>query len=368
MTTTTTSRPRRVLLIAPSLEILGGQAVQATLLLATLRREPSVEIEFQPINPRPARPFGWLTRIKFVRTIVTNVIYSVQLIQRVPRADLIHAFSAGKSSYVLWTVPALIVSRLFRKVLIVHYHDGQVEEHLENWIAAESTLRMADAIVSPSDYVVDVLGRHGIRARRIFNIVDPGPFRFRARGRLRPVFLTNRILEPLYNVDCVLRAFGLIQKRYPDATLTVAHDGPCRRQLEQLAVDLGLRRTSFVGKVPHEQIPQLYDSADIYLSTPDFDCMPVSLMECFCSGLPVISTAVGGVPNIVEHERTGLLVGRNDHRALAECAIRLLEDPELVERLTETARAQVESYDEVRIRREWVSLYDEILAPRPNAA
>jgi glycosyltransferase involved in cell wall biosynthesis len=358
------SRPLRVLLIAPSLEILGGQAVQATRLLANLEREPSVKIEFQPINPKLALPFQWVRRIKFVRTAVTSLLYSLQLIRRVPHHDVIHAFSAGKSSYALRTIPAIFVGRLFRKALIVNYHDGQADEHLKEWMSAAATLRMADAVVSPSDYVVRVFANHGIPARRIFNIVDPCPFVFRRRRRLRPVFLTNRGLEPLYNVECVLRAFALVQKRYPEASLTVAHDGPSRRGLEKLADDLGLRNTRFVGRVPHERTPALYDAADIYLTSPNIDCMPLSLLECFCSGLPVIATAVGGIPHIVEHERTGLLVDRDDHEAMADCAIRLLEDPALVERLTDNARAEVERYNGTSVRREWIELYYEIAAAR----
>jgi glycosyltransferase involved in cell wall biosynthesis len=354
----------RVLLIAPSLEILGGQAVQATRLLASLRREPSVEIEFQPINPKMAERFRWLQRVKFVRTAAMEAIYSWQLVRRVSHFDLIHVFSAGNSSYMLWTLPALVISRLFGKALIVNYRDGQAEEHLSNWRTAATTLRLADRVISPSEYVVRVFAGHGIPARRIFNIIDPTPFVLRWRRQLRPVFLTNRILEPLYNVECVLRAFALIQERYPEASLTVAHDGPSRPGLEKLAVDLGLRYTRFVGRVPHDKTPQLYDAADIYLTSPNIDCMPGSLLECFCSGLPVIATAVGGIPYIVEHERTGLLVEKDDHRGMADCAIRLLEDPDLVERLTRNARAEIESYDAQSIRKEWVALYHEIAAAR----
>jgi hypothetical protein len=73
-------------------------------------------MKFQPIDPRLAGPFYWLTRIKFVRTAIRSVLYSLQLIWRVPRFDVIHTFSAGKSSYMLWTVPALAVGKLWRKL------------------------------------------------------------------------------------------------------------------------------------------------------------------------------------------------------------------------------------------------------------
>jgi glycosyltransferase involved in cell wall biosynthesis len=101
---------------------------------------------------------------------------------------------------------------------------------------------------------------------------------------LKPAFLTNRILEPLYNVGCVLRAFAIVQKRYPEASLTIAHDGPSRSGLERLARDLNLRNTRFVGRVPHEKIPELYDAADIYMTSPNVDCMPGSSSNAFAPG------------------------------------------------------------------------------------
>jgi glycosyltransferase involved in cell wall biosynthesis len=174
--------------------------------------------------------------------------------------------------------------------------------------------------------------------------------------------MTNRILEPLYNVGCVLRAFAIVQKKYPDASLTVAHDGVCRPELERLARELGLRNTQFIGRVPHRDIPALYDSAEIYLTSPNIDCMPGSLLECFASGLPVIATKTGGIPYIVTHGRTGLLVDINDHEVMADCAVRLLEEPELAERITRTAYEELEQYRWENIRQQWLDVYHELAA------
>ncbi len=87
--------------------------------------------------------------------------------------------------------------------------------------------------------------------------------------------------------------------------------------LEQLAKDLQLRNTRFVGRVPHDQIAELYDSADVYLTSPNIDCMPGSLLECFASGLPIVATRAGGIPYIVKDRESGLLVDIDDHEALA---------------------------------------------------
>ena len=335
------------------MEILGGQAVQARRLLAALAEEPGVALTFQPINPS----VGPLRRIKYLRTAASIVLYCAQMLARSRRYDVLHVFSASYYSYTLRTLPALACAKLYGKKIILNYRDGQAERHLANWRTALPSIRRMDAVVAPSGYLVDVFAGFGIQAQAIFNILDPRSFRHRKRRRLRPVFLHNRILEPLYNVGCALRAFQLIQQRYSEASLTVAHDGGSRPELEQLARELGLANTRFVGQVPHDRVADLYDQSDIYLTSPDFDCMPGSLLECFASGLPVVATDAGGIPYIAENERTALLVPRGDHQAMAAAALRLLEDQDLVERLTAAAYEESNRYDASVARREWAALY-----------
>jgi glycosyltransferase involved in cell wall biosynthesis len=315
-----------------------------------------------PINPSLPRPLRFLQQIKYVRTISTFLLYIPLLLVRAVRCDVLHVFAASHYSYLLWTLPAILTGRLYRKKVILNYRDGRCEEHLRTWRIALPTMRMADAIITPSAFLVDVFQKFGVEARAIFDVVETGVFRYRQREPLRPVFMTNRILEPLYNVDCILRAFGIIAEQFPDATLTIAHDGICRPELEKLAEALKLPNTRFVGRVPREQVAELYDAADIYLTTPNFDCMPGSLLECFACGLPIVATNAGGIPYISTNEVNALLVPCDDHAALARCAIRLLEDPELVRRLTGNGREEVKRYVWDQVREQWVQLYRELAA------
>jgi L-malate glycosyltransferase len=275
--------------------------------------------------------------------------------------DILHVFSASYYSYTLWTLPALLFAKLYRKKIILNYRDGQAEDHLKNWRTAIPTIRMMDRIVTPSGFLVDVFAKFDLKAQAIFNIIEMNGFKFRQRGKLRPVFLHNRILEPLYNIECALRAFSIVQSRYPDAVLTVAHDGFLRPTLEQFAKDIGLRNTTFVGRVPHPKVPDLYDAADIYITTPDFDCMPGSLLECFASGLPVIATKAGGIPYIASHLETALLVPCNDHEAMANWALRLLEDEDLVKGLTARAFEECKRYSPGPVQRQWSELYHKLV-------
>jgi glycosyltransferase involved in cell wall biosynthesis len=321
---------------------------------------------FFPINPRPPKGFEWVRKVPYLRTLVTLALYNSRLLLQARKHDILHIFSAGLSSYTLWTIPALLVGRLYGKKLILNYRDGQAEEHVTTWRTARPTIDLADRIVTPSGFLVDVFGKHGIKARSVFNIIDVDRFIYRKRRNLRPKFMTNRILEPLYNVDCILKAFALIQERYPDASLTIAHDGCCRPALEQLAKDLKLRNTDFIGRVPHSKVPELYDSADIYLTTPNIDCMPGSLLECFASGLPVVATKAGGIPYIATDGESALLVDVDDHKAVAVRSFELLENPELAERITEGGLREVKKYHWLPVRDQWAQVYEELI-PVPAA-
>jgi L-malate glycosyltransferase len=349
-----------LLLIGPSMDILGGQAVQVRRLLGILEDVAGLDVTFLPINPRPPAPFLWVLSIRGLRTIVTFAQYIVRLAWTIPRHEVLHIFSAGLTSYALWTVPALLIGRFWRKKIILNYHDGQGDQHLREWRTAKPTIALADRIVTPSGFLVDVFRNHGIEARSIVNIIDTSRFVYRKRRKLRPIFMTNRILEPLYNVECILRAFSIIQKSYPDATLTIAHDGCCRPSLEKMARELELANTRFIGRVPHERVTELYDAADIYLTSPNIDNMPVSLLECFAAGLPIVATKAGGIPYVATDRESALLVDINDHEALAARSIELLENEELVERITNGGLEAVKRYDPAPVREQWSALYREL--------
>lgn len=356
----------RVVLVGPSLDILGGQAIQAARLLERLREVPGLEVDFLPVNPRLPGPLRRLQGVKYVRTVVTELAYVAALLRRLPRYDVVHAFSASYYSYLLAPLPALAVGKLYGKRTVLNYRSGEADDHLANWRSAVPTMRrLADVIAVPSGYLVDVFGRHGLAAESIFNFVEIDRIPFRERLRPRPVFFSNRNLEPLYNVGCTLEAFALVQREEPDARLLVAGDGSQRAALERRARELGLRQVEFLGRVAPERMGALYDQADVYLNSPDIDNMPGSIIEAYAAGLPIVTTDAGGIPYILRHDETGLMVPRGDHTAMADAALRLLREPGLAARLTARAREEcLTRYVWTAVREEWHALYTRLAGER----
>jgi len=358
-------RPIRVCLVAPALDIPGGQAVQAARLYGGLRQLPSVAVGFVPINPRLPGPLGVLQRVRYVRTVLTSVRYVWTLLTCLARYDIVHVFSASYWSFILATTPAVLLAKWWRKRIVLNYRSGEAEDHLRRWArTAMPVMRLADTLIVPSGYLVDVFARVGLHAHVVPNIVDFDGFPFRERSSpLRPVFLSNRHLEALYNVACVLRAFARIQRRYSEARLIVAGDGNQRRMLVRLAAELGLRNCEFIGRVSPDRMPALYDAVDVYLNAPDIDNMPGSVLEAFASGVPVVTTDAGGIPYIVRDGETGLIVARGDYEGMAAAAIRLMEEPALAKRLTSCALEKARHrYASEGVMQEWLRVYRGLLA------
>jgi glycosyltransferase involved in cell wall biosynthesis len=342
------------------LDILGGQSVQAARLIERLSGEAPLDVGFLPINPRLPGVLRRLQRIKYVRTVVTSIAYLASLLLRVRRYDVIHIFSASYLSFVLAPTPAILIGKLYRRKVLLNYHSGEAEDHLRRWPSAIGTIRLVDSVVVPSEYLVRVLASFGLKSRAIANLTDLNHFRFRERVPLQPVFLSNRNFESHYGVDCVLRAFSIIQKKIPHARLTVAGDGRERRALEALAAELGLRNTRFIGRVEPASIADVYDAADIYLNGSRIDNQPLSILEAFSCGLPIVSTEAGGIPDMVSDGKTGMLVPLGACAKIAERALLLLENPEVARELITRARAECPKYQWEAVRNAWMSAYFEL--------
>ncbi len=350
-------RRLRIAIVAPSLGILGGQAVQADRLLRAWEGDPDVEAWLVPVNPTAPGPLGALQRIKFVRTLVTQVLYLPLLLRELRRADVVHVFSASYWSFLLAPLPAVLVARSLGKPVVMNYRSGEAPDHLQRSAIARSALRSVDRNVVPSSFLQRVFADFNIESEVIPNILDLDRFAFRERRPLRPTIVSTRNFESLYNLPCTLRAFALVQQRFPDASLTLVGGGRAEPQLRAMVEELGLRHVTFAGRMDPQEIWRAYAAADIYLQTPDIDNMPSSVLEAYASGCAVVSTEAGGVPAILTDGVHGLLAPCGDAQAVAAAICRLLEDEALAARVTRQAREGCERYRWSAVREQWLALY-----------
>jgi glycosyltransferase involved in cell wall biosynthesis len=154
-----------------------------------------------------------------------------------------------------------------------------------------------------------------------------------------------------------LRAFALIQQQVPDAALTVVGYGSQREMLENLKDELKLRNISFIGRIDHEDIYQHYSASDIFLNASRVDNQPLSIIEAFACGLPVVTTNAGGIPYMVTDGETGFVVRVDDYEALANRALDLLTRQNTAIAMVQRARGECERYTWQVVGKQWLDLY-----------
>jgi L-malate glycosyltransferase len=349
----------RVCIVAPSLRYVGGQAVQADLLLRHWQNDPDIDIAFLAVDPPLPRALAWAERIPGLRTILREPIYFWHLWRGLKDVDIAHIFSASYWSFLLAPAPAAFFTKIKTRgsKALINYHSGEARDHLQRFRSAKFVLSRVDKIVVPSAYLVDVFREFGLPASAVPNIVDLSQFRYRERAALRPHLVCTRGFSTYYSVDVVVRAFAEVKKEYPEAQLDLVGDGPLEADIRKLAADLHLAGVNFTGVASRREIGKYYDQADIFINASWLDNMPLSIIEAFASGTPVVTTSPECMPYLVEHERTGLLSPVADEKALAANVIRLLRDPALATRLAQNAHQESQNYTWEAVREQWLSIY-----------
>jgi L-malate glycosyltransferase len=354
------ARKLRVAIVAPSLRYVGGQAVQADLLMRFWQNDAEVAISFIAVDPLLPGPLRWAGRIPGLRTILREPIYFWHLWRGLAEVDIAHIFSASYWSFLIAPAPAWFFAKLRGKKSIINYRSGEARDHLRRFRTAVPLLKRADLLVVPSGYLVDVFREFGLSAVVVPNIVDMSQFSFRARKPLRPHLVCTRGFHRYYSVDVVVRAFAEVKRSFPEARLDLVGGGPAEEEIRALVRQLGISGINFAGVATRQQIGKFYDEADIFINASWLDNMPVSILEAFAAGMPVVTTSPDGIRYLVDHERTGLLSETGDAAALAQNVVRLLKDEDLASRLADNAHEESRRYLWEAVRQQWLDVYDSL--------
>jgi len=166
---------------------------------------------------------------------------------------------------------------------------------------------------------------------------------------------------PPKNHLLLIKAFALAVKEYPRMRLWLVGDGPLRLAVEKTVVEMELEgKVLFLGI--RDDVPKLLAASDLFVFSSDYEGVPLAVLEAMAAGKPVVATAVGGVPELIEDGETGILVPPRNPEALAQGILRLAKDASLRQRMGKAARERAqERFDISRIAREYEALYLRLL-------
>lgn len=324
---------------------------------------PFDEMEILPRPHSNLLRHGWLKVVKRQPPVVYRGEYQMlasSLERR--RSDLMHIYFGHTAVHLLpfigqWDKPC---------VVSFHGADVALKENIPNY---EAKLRRLFEVVPL------VFARSQSLAERLVQLgCPPGQLRINRTGipldefafvhRKPPSNGRWRVLQACRltskkGIATSLRAFAMFQREYPNAEFLIAGKGPLQPQLEALTAKLGIaEKVRFCGFLSQPRLMALYATAHLFLhpsETPpdgDQEGIPNGILEAMATGLPVVATNHGGIPEAVEHRKTGLLVRETDHASLAAAMKEMVRMPDLFRvtglRASEAVAANFEQEEQIR--------------------
>jgi glycosyltransferase involved in cell wall biosynthesis len=331
------------------------------------KNDPSARQALDILEASPAR----FLPLKRRRKVDIAALARLERFLRRERVDVLHAHKFGSN---VW---GTLVGRLARvPVVLAHEHTWSYEgQPLRRFLDRELIARGATRFIAVSREdrrrMSEVEGIDPDRTLFIPNGVlsSPAPSGRDVRAELgiapeAPVIGAVGVLRAQKALHVVLHALVTLRERWPGIRLLIVGDGPERAGLEALAAELGV--TEVVAFLGHRgDVPDVLRALDVAVSCSDFEGSPLAVMEYMDAALPIVATAVGGVPDLIESGVHGLLVPRGEPRALADAIAQALAEPERAREMGARARERRRSeFDIDTLVRRLEALYLELLAER----
>ncbi|MBU2939591.1 glycosyltransferase family 4 protein [Lacinutrix sp. C3R15] len=257
---------------------------------------------------------------------------------------------------------AFVVSQICR-VLQLKYipvlHGGNLPVRLKKSPYLSGCIfKYAYKNVSPSLYLIAAFKKHGYSAvRYIPNSIEISKYPFKSRKLDSLDLLWVRSFSTIYNPGLAIKVLHKLQKQGLKASLCMVgpdSDGTMQ-EVKELANTLEVEVT-FTGKLTKEAWIALSKGYNIFINTTNFDNMPVSVIEAMALGLPVVSTNVGGMPFLIENNKEGLLVEKENVDAFVKAIKELVQHPDKTQTRALKARKKVESFSWHLIKKQWVEV------------
>ena len=255
---------------------------------------------------------------------------------------------------------ASLICKIFRLPLISVLHGGNLPKFAAKhpkWI--KRVLKRSAFIVSPSNFLAKEFKVLGFRIQVIPNVIQLNGYLHRVRRKVAPKLLWMRSFHSIYNPQMAVKVLYELQRDYPDATLVMAGpDKGLEGEIKQMVSDMELSDyVRFPGFLDPSAKVKEFSEADIYINTTKIDNMPVSVVEAGAMGVPVVATNVGGISHLIDDGKNGLLVPDDDVQGMVIAVKKLLNDPELTQKISVNGRSLAESSSWANVLPLWEDLF-----------
>ena len=213
--------------------------------------------------------------------------------------------------------------------------------------------------IAPSHFLKEIFEAKGFKVTYIPNFLDLNQYVFNDRATVRPKLLWLRSFHKIYNPNMAVRVLREVKKQFPGAALAMvgAEKDGSMSSAKKLAAELNLSTDVICpGYMAKKDWISYSQEFDIFINTSNIDNTPVSVLEAMALGLYVVTTDVGGIPWLLSHNVDAILVPKDDHVAMANSIVGILNHPASYSSMVRRARAKAESFGWNVVESKWIEL------------
>jgi glycosyltransferase involved in cell wall biosynthesis len=302
-----------------------------------------------------ANGYEVLTTSRFRNKLIRLLDIILSIIVNKNKFDVaIVQFYSGNS--LIWQHIACSLAKWLEKKLIITIHGGGVPRRIKIYPRRYlPLLKKADLITCPSEYIISELLQYGIFAKLIENSIPLESYPFVEKASIKPTLLWMRGLSPIYNPIMAVHVVKELKMSYPSIKLYIGGtDMGMKNEIESLIHSMALQENiEIVGFMDHAKKIEFAGKADIFISTSKIDNAPVCFTEMWAMGLPIISTNVGGIPFLIENNKTGILVEDGNAIEMATAVKKVIESSAFVQQIITNGRMHTQKYSEEKVAVKW---------------
>ncbi len=257
---------------------------------------------------------------------------------------------------------AFIISQLCR-VLRIKYipklHGGDLPNRIvRSKLFSDLIFNNSYINIAPSAYLYETFKEIGYtNLKYIPNTIELELYKESVKEFKTPNLLWVRSFSKIYNPVMAVKVFVKVKQHYPDAKICMV--GPKKDDSFSKTVKFAKKNNVevlFTGKLSKEDWTALSNDYNIFINTTHFDNTPISVIEAMALGLPVVSTNVGGIPYLLEHNGNALLVNDDDEEEMTKQIKRIITEPGLANELAQNGKESVKSFDWEVVKKQWIDL------------
>ena len=268
---------------------------------------------------------------------------------------LIDTYSTTNFYYAFFTSQ---IARFFKIKYIPILHGGDLPKRLiKSNFLSKMLFNNSYKNIAPSNYLKEEFEKYGFEVNFIPNTIEIKQYPFKKRKAYQPRLLWVRAFKHIYNPILTIKVLKLLKEKYPDSILCMV--GPFSDDSYQETFDLIKEyhledSVEFTNVLLKEEWHKKSIDYDIFINTTNFDNTPISVLEAMALGLPIVSTNVGGIPFLINHEIDGLLVEKNNEQQMYKAIVSIIND--VNSSLAANARKKVEKFDWEFVKNKWLKI------------